>query len=55
MLKKIVDTAKKVGVAIVKSPLENALNDLTVFISYEAFKVYSKNGKQSLPKLEKEG
>lgn len=55
LLKKIVDTAKKVGVAIVKSPLENALNDLTVFISYEAFKVYSKNGKQSLPSVKKEG
>lgn len=53
-LQKIVDTAKKIGVAIIKNPLENALNDLTVFISYEAFKVYSKNGKKALPN-KKEG
>ncbi len=54
LLKKFMDTAKKVGVAIIRRPLENTLNDLMVFISYEAFKVYSKNGKKS-PLNVKEG
>ena len=31
------------------TPLEGALNDLKVFVSYEAFKVYGKDGKKYLP------
>ena len=48
-VKSIVDTAKKAGVSLLKSPLENALNDLTVFVGYEAFKVYGKGKTEYLP------
>ncbi len=48
ILKAVVDTAKKAGVLLIKNPLESALNDLKVFVSYEAFKVYGKDGKKYL-------
>ena len=48
-VKAVVDTAKKAGVTLIKSPLENALNDLTVFVGYEAFKVYGKGKTEYLP------
>ena len=54
IFKAFLDTAKKAGVMLIKSPLESALNDLKVFVSYEAFKVYGKDGKKYLP-LQKEG
>ena len=44
--KTLIDTAKKAGVSLIKTPLENALNDLTVFVGYEAFKVYGSSSKK---------
>ena len=49
IIQAFLDTAKKAGVMLIKSPLESALNDLKVFVSYEAFKVYGKDGKKYLP------
>ena len=40
------EIAKKAGVSLIKTPLENALNDLTVFVGYEAFKVYGSSSKK---------
>ena len=49
ILQAFLETAKKAGVMLIKTPLEGALNDLKVFVSYEAFKVYGKDGKKYLP------
>lgn len=49
IIQSVVNKAKQVGFSLIKSPLENALNDLTVFIGYEAFKVYGKGKKAYLP------
>ena len=49
IMQSVVNKAKQVGFSLIKSPLENALNDLTVFIGYEAFKVYGKGNIARLP------
>ncbi len=49
IVQSLVIKAKQVGISLIKTPLENALNDLRVFVGYEAFKVYSKSGKPYLP------
>ena len=48
-MSKIISKAKSAGMFLIKGSLENALNDVLIFIGYEAFKVYGKEGDKYLP------
>ena len=52
VLSSLINKAKMAGAFVLKGAIENAFNELLVFLSYEAFKVYGKDGKTYLPKTE---
>ncbi len=49
LISAVINKAKTVGTFIIKGAIDNAFNDLLVFICYEAFKVYGKDGAEYLP------
>ena len=48
----LINKAKMAGAFVLKGAIENACNELLIFLGYEAFKVYGKEGKTYLPKAE---
>lgn len=53
-IKSIADKLLSAGLMVFRKTLENTANDLIVFIGFEAFKAYNKNGAKYLPVIKKE-